>query len=105
MQWIWALRNIPIGSEWGLALDADQHLLKLFRLDAVHVDEGDHVDHHFTVSGRTVRLRHFLIEENRKEDDIAAWVAKHNRYARLQADDELARVPRRDASGGRRTNG
>jgi glycosyltransferase involved in cell wall biosynthesis len=133
-QWRWALSHLPIGTDWVLALDADQsltpelrdelalrlsdgslrtvdgvflnrrqifrgrwiryggyypkYLLKLFRRERVTIDENDLVDHHFRVSGPTVKSRHDLIEDNRNEVDIAAWVAKHNRYAVLQARQE-----------------
>jgi len=72
-----------------------KYLLKLFRRDAVRVDLGDLVDHHFDVSGPTGRLRFDLVEDNRNEAEIAVWTAKHNRYAVLQARQELA-----DARGG-----
>ena len=65
-------------------------LLKLFRLAHVELDEGDLVDHHFIVRGPTVNLRADLIEDNRNEAQIATWTAKHNRYAVLQARQELA---------------
>lgn len=64
------------------------YLLKLFRRDAVRLDTGDLVDHHFHVDGPVGRLRHDLLEQNRNEDQIAFWIAKHNRYARLLAEEE-----------------
>lgn len=67
-----------------------KYLLKLFRREAVTLDDGDLVDHHFAVRGRTETLRHDLIEDNRNEADISVWIAKHNRYAVLQARQELA---------------
>jgi glycosyltransferase involved in cell wall biosynthesis len=78
-----------------------KYLLKLFRREAVSIDAGDLVDHHFTVSGHTECCRHDMLEDNRNEADIAAWIAKHNRYAVLQAQQEkanrqsAARVPLR----------
>ena len=66
-----------------------KYLLKLFRRDAVTIDEGDLVDHHFTVADRTVKLDGDLIEDNRNEARIADWTAKHNRYAVLQAQQEI----------------
>ena len=66
-----------------------KYLLKLFRRDAVTIDEGDLVDHHFTVADRTVKLAGDLIEDNRNEARIADWTAKHNRYAVLQAQQEI----------------
>ncbi len=139
-QWTWALANASIGTEWVLALDADQratpdlvdgiaavlaraqgdqvagcfvvrrqvfrgrwirhggyypkHLLKLFRRDAVWIDEGELVDHHFRVRGRTVNLRGEIVEENLNENAIATWIAKHNRDAALQAREEFERSHR-----------
>ena len=69
-----------------------KYLLKLFRTDAVWFDDGDLVDHHFRVRGATERLEGDLIEDNRNEACIAEWIEKHNRYARLQAREELARM-------------
>jgi glycosyltransferase involved in cell wall biosynthesis len=66
-----------------------KYLLKLFRRDRAIVDAADLVDHHFRVTGPTTRLHGDLIEDNRNEQAIADWVAKHNRYARLQAMQEL----------------
>lgn len=67
-----------------------KYLLKLFRRSDVRVGD-DLVDHHFVVSGATTLLRGDMIEANRNEDQVSNWVAKHNRYAVLQARDELAR--------------
>lgn len=69
-----------------------KYLLKLFRKAAVRFDEADVVDHHFFVSGRTEILKGDIMEANRKEDDISVWVAKHNRYASLQANADESRV-------------
>jgi glycosyltransferase involved in cell wall biosynthesis len=66
-----------------------KYLLKLFRRDSVSVGD-DLVDHHFTVYGKTILLDGDLIESNRNEDSIATWIAKHNRYAVLQAQEELS---------------
>jgi glycosyltransferase involved in cell wall biosynthesis len=137
-QWAWALADVPLTTEWVLALDADQqvtpelrhsivaalgrepaaagyfvnrrqvfrgrwirhggyypkYLLKLFRRSAARLDSDDLVDHHFRVDGRTERLAGDLIEDNRNEAEIFDWIAKHNRYARLQATEELARLQR-----------
>lgn len=138
-QWRWALANLPLRTEWVLALDADQRLtpelgaaiaaafgdggtatatdgyflnrrqvfrgrwirhggyypkflLKLFRRAAVTLDDGDLVDHHFHVTGRLVRLEGDLVEDNRNEARIFDWIEKHNRYARLQATQEIQRL-------------
>ena len=70
-----------------------KYLLKLFRRDAVSVDE--------TRTGRsplpaspdaTECCRHDIVEDNRNEASIADWIAKHNRYAVLQARQERARA-------------
>ena len=142
-QWAWALAEVPLASEWVLALDADQqvtpelrqtiadllagrpaadgyfvprrqvfrgrwirhggyypkYLLKLFRRAAVQIDAGDLVDHHFRVAGATRRLTGDLVEDNRNEEAIFDWIAKHNRYARLQAVEELARQGHPRAAG------
>jgi len=66
-----------------------KYLLKLFRKDAVVADTRDLVDHHFYVSGATLKLQHDLMEVNRKEDDITFWIEKHNRYATLLAREEM----------------
>lgn len=75
------------------------YLLKLFRRRDVWIDTSERVDHHFHVRGPVGKLRHDLIEDNRNEADIAVWIAKHNRYAALQALDEFEqsknRVPLR----------
>ena len=65
-----------------------KYLLKMFRLSNVRVDEGDLVDHHFRVDGKTVKFGHDIIEDNKNEADISVWIAKHNRYAALQAIEE-----------------
>jgi glycosyltransferase involved in cell wall biosynthesis len=137
LQWRWALSELPIRTDWVLALDADQrvmpelageitrklcggeddgsvqgyfvkrrqifrgrwirhggyypkYLLKLFRRSAVSVDLEDLVDHHFSVTGSVGRLRADIVEDNRNETRIADWIAKHNRYATLQARQEIA---------------
>jgi glycosyltransferase involved in cell wall biosynthesis len=66
-----------------------KYLLKLFRRRAVSLDDRDLVDHHFVVTGRLATLNGDLIEDNRKEAAISAWTAKHNRYAVLQARQEI----------------
>lgn len=63
-------------------------LLKLFRRGRVLFDPSDLLDHHFYVSGRTLNLRHDLLEDNRKESDLDFWMQKHIRYAALVAKEE-----------------
>jgi hypothetical protein len=77
-----------------------KYLLKLFRRSAVSVDASDLVDHHFRVAGPTERLTGDLVEDNHNEAAIFDWIAKHNRYARLQATEELARLRGGRAAGG-----
>ena len=66
-----------------------KYLLKLFRRSEAWADENDLVDHHFRVQGEVAKLRHDIIEDNRNEADISVWVEKHNRYAALQAREEI----------------
>jgi glycosyltransferase involved in cell wall biosynthesis len=66
-----------------------KYLLKLFRRDRVRLSLDDLVDHHFVVDGATTKLNGDIIEANTKEDDIAFWIEKHNRYAALLAREEL----------------
>jgi glycosyltransferase involved in cell wall biosynthesis len=68
-----------------------KYLLKLFDRRHMTIDEGDLVDHHFTVGGRTETLAGDLLEDNRNEASIAVWIEKHNRYAVRQAREEQAR--------------
>ncbi len=69
-----------------------KYLLKLFRRGAATLDPLDLVDHHFQVKGPVGTLAGDLIEDNANEQRIADWIAKHNRYARLQAEEELSRL-------------
>lgn len=66
-----------------------KYLLKLFRREHVSVDDSDLVDHHFIVNGPVVKLRGDIVEDNLNEAEISTWTAKHNRYAVLQAKQEL----------------
>jgi glycosyltransferase involved in cell wall biosynthesis len=66
-----------------------KYLLKLFRRKAVVLDPGELLDHHFYVRGSTARLRGEMVEENRKEGDLAFWVAKQVQHAALRAREEL----------------
>ncbi len=68
-----------------------KYLLKLFRRDSVFVDPQDLMDHHFYVSGKSIKLQHDILEDNQKEQSIAFWIEKHNRYAILHAREELKR--------------
>jgi glycosyltransferase involved in cell wall biosynthesis len=68
-----------------------KRLLKLLRHRHAFCDDNELLDSHFYVAGTTAVLRHDLVEDNRKEDDISFWTAKHTRYAELQAREELLR--------------
>jgi len=78
-----------------------KHLLRLFRRGEAWVDVRDLVDHHFLVKGLVETLDGDLIEDNRKEADIAVWVAKHVRYAALQARQEFEAGRQAPAEGPR----
>jgi glycosyltransferase involved in cell wall biosynthesis len=67
-----------------------RYLLKLFRKDAVYLDEHELMDHHFYVSGETGKLKFDIIENNLKED-LTFWIDKHNKYASLQAQEEFGK--------------
>ena len=69
-----------------------KYLLKFFRRGASRLDPQDLVDHHFLVDGHVGTLSGDLIEDNANERRISDWIAKHNRYARLQAEEERARL-------------
>ena len=75
-----------------------KYLLKLFRRDAVIIDDADMVDHHFNVRGTVAKLEGDLIEANRNEDQIRTWIAKHNQYAILQAREEILAMSRGNGS-------
>ena len=66
-----------------------KYLLKLFRRSRARLDARELVDHHFIVDGPLAKLRGDLIEDNRNEATIFDWTAKHNRYAALQARQEI----------------
>ena len=69
-----------------------KYLLKAFRRTKVIFDERDRMDHHFYVNGKSLKLQHDLIEDNQKEYDLTFWIAKHNRYALLHAEEEWLRL-------------
>src|SRR5690348_2913270 len=67
-------------------------LLKLLRPQMASCDERELMDSRFYVAGPSLVLRGALIEDNRKEYDISFWIAKHTRYAALQAREEFQRT-------------
>lgn len=68
-----------------------KRLLKLVRHRNAWCDENELLDSHFYVKRKTAMLHHDLIEDNQKECEIGFWIAKHIRYAELQAKEELLR--------------
>jgi glycosyltransferase involved in cell wall biosynthesis len=71
-------------------------LLKLLKPAVACCDERELMDSRFYVQGRTIILKHDLVEDNSNEQDIRFWIAKHNRYAELQAREEFERAERCD---------
>lgn len=67
-------------------------LLKMFRYDKGYSDLNENMDHRFQVPGKTIvwKTAH-LIEENLKENQISFWIAKHNKYSDLLANEVIMR--------------
>ena len=69
------------------------YLLKMFRYGYGHSDLNENMDHRFVVTGSTrVWKNGHILEENNKENNIGFWIAKHNRYSDLLADEEVERI-------------
>ncbi len=69
-----------------------KYLLKMFRTGIGHSDLNQNMDHRFIVPGGTLLWKTgYLIEENLKENEIEFWIAKHNKYSTLQAQEEMER--------------
>jgi glycosyltransferase involved in cell wall biosynthesis len=69
------------------------YLLKMFRYGTAHSDLNENMDHRFVVEGKTTIWKQgWLIEENLKENQISFWIAKHNRYSDLLAQEEVERM-------------
>lgn len=64
-----------------------QWLLRVWRTGLGRCEERAMDEHMLLSSGRTVRLRGRLIDQN--ENDVFWWTEKHNRYARREAADLL----------------
>lgn len=70
-----------------------KYLLKMFRKDIGFSDTNEKMDHRFIVSGATLTWKKgHLLEENLKENEISFWIAKHNRYSDLVAEEEIERM-------------
>jgi glycosyltransferase involved in cell wall biosynthesis len=115
-----ALDHLPIRSEWVLFLDADEWLpdllkqeistvrrliwmgrwvrrgyypswiLRLFRHAKGRCEDRE-VNEHLIVEGTTAQLSHDFVHEDRK--GVTDWIAKHNRYATLEAQTLLNSAP------------
>ena len=69
-----------------------KYLLKMFRTGVGYSDLNENMDHRFVVPGKCiVWKRGHIIEENLKENEIAFWIQKHNRYSDLVAQEEIER--------------
>ncbi|RKD12425.1 glycosyl transferase family 2 [Pelobium manganitolerans] len=69
------------------------YLLKMFRTGKGSSDTSENMDHRFMVPEPTIIWKNgHIIEENLKENEISFWIAKHNRYSDLVADEEIERM-------------
>jgi len=69
-----------------------RYLLKMFRTGFGHSDIHENMDHRFIVEGKTIIWKDaYLKEENLKENEISFWIAKHNKYSDLVAQEEIER--------------
>ena len=67
--------------------------LKMFRYGIGHSDLSENMDHRFIVPGKTELWKDgIIIEENLKENQINFWIAKHNIYSDLVAQEEVERI-------------
>jgi hypothetical protein len=69
-----------------------KYMLKLVRHHQSWCDERELIDFRLYVKGPTRLLQHDVIEANENEADISFWIAKHNRFASLQAKEEMRRA-------------
>lgn len=69
------------------------YLLKMFRFGIGYSDLNENMDHRFIVPGKTETWKNgCIIEENLKENHISFWIAKHNVYSDLAAQEEIERT-------------
>ncbi len=68
-----------------------KYMLKIVRHKTVWFDENE-FDYRAYVPGPTLKLKHDIIEENVKEEDITFWIDKHNGFATRQAHEEMFRA-------------
>lgn len=70
-----------------------KYLLKMFRTGVGFSDTNENMDHRFVVPGKTaIWKKGHILEENLKENEISFWIAKHNRYSDLVAQEEIERM-------------
>ncbi len=65
--------------------------LKLLRHQNAWSDEREYLDSRFYVKGKVAYLKHDLVEDNRKDNDLPVWVQKHLSYAAKQSREEFHR--------------
>lgn len=69
------------------------YLLKMFRTGKGFSDISENMDHRFIVAEPTLVWKDgHIVEENLKENEISFWIAKHNRYSDLVAEEEIERM-------------
>lgn len=70
-----------------------KYLLKMFRTGIGFSDLNENMDHRFIAPGQTtIWKKGHILEENLKENKISFWIAKHNRYSDLIAQEEIERL-------------
>jgi len=69
------------------------YLLKMIRFGVGYSDLNEGMDHRMVVPGKTIIWKEgVIIEENLKENNISFWIAKHNTYSDLVAQEEVERM-------------
>jgi len=67
--------------------------LKMIRYGIGFSDVNENMDHRMVVPGNTIIWKDgYILEENLKENNIAFWIEKHNRYSDLVAREEVERM-------------
>lgn len=83
-------RNFFLGKRIRFGGVGEINTLKLFKKDAVYLDENELVDHHFYVKGNVKYLSGWINDRNEK-DNLKTWLVKHAGYAELQAREEISK--------------
>ena len=68
-----------------------RYWLRVFRRQAVYIDQNELVDQHFYVHGSTMKMEFDIAEDNVKERDIGFWISKQLRFAERAAVEEIKR--------------